>query len=241
MSHLDELKIKALSLMEAGGYPIKEEISLEVDEKLPFMGYTTERNGKTVIVIAGWSLKSEMSLGLTIHELSHVYRIETSHPSHNQTLHNRVLVDVLKGRTIYPYQKEILFNILNTIQDLYADDISFKVYIKEAQKENLSDFFLSWVHPVINPVKTDEDIWKNAETLVNAAFAKANLKRHDVLDKDDKVKNAIAELLENISREQASQFNFFVKLMVGLPEEVNDEEFKEILAEYISAFLKVVV
>ena len=139
MENVTQLKNKALTHMLNAGYPIKEEVLLDVDDKLPFMGYTTERDGKTLIVIAGWSLKSDMSMGLIIHELSHVYRTETKHPSHNFSLHNKVLLKVLNNKKVYPYQQEIVHTIINNLQDLYADDISFAVYIKDSHKENLNE------------------------------------------------------------------------------------------------------
>src|SRR5690242_4061708 len=124
MQKVEELRRHALALMAEKGFGIAEDVQISVDEKLPFMGYTTEKNGKTVIVIAGWSLKSDMSMGLIIHELSHVYRTQAGHPSHNTALHNQVLFEVLGKKRVYPYQQESLHNIINNLQDLYADDIS---------------------------------------------------------------------------------------------------------------------
>ena len=67
MQNLDESKYRALSLMQSAGFPISEEISVAVDEKLPFMGYTTEKSGKPLIVVSKWALASEMLIGLLIH------------------------------------------------------------------------------------------------------------------------------------------------------------------------------
>lgn len=240
MDNINKLKVKALTLMEKNGFPIKEDIVVEVDNSLSIMGYTTERQGKTVIVVSGWSLSSDMSLGLIIHELSHVYRIETKHPSHNHALHNKVLYEIFNDIDIYPYQREILNNIINNIQDLYADDISFPVFIKESYPGNINEFFLNWVHKPITPILSEEDIWRNAGSLLNAAFAQANLERHQVEDSNQKIEKAVEKLLKQLPSYQAHKLSFFTDVMVHLPEEVSDVTFEKILKKYINEFLLLV-
>lgn len=240
MQQIEKLKKQALTLMASKGFPIKAEVLIEVDESLQIMGYTTERNGKTVIVVSGWSLSTEMSLGLVIHELSHVYRIETNHPSHNQVLHNMVLNKLFKDKKLYPYQLEILHNIINNIQDLYADDISFQVFINDSHQTNLNEFFLGWIRPPLQSISSLEDKWKNAELLLSASFAQANLERHDVNDSGDKIENAISNFLSHIDKHSAAKFIFFKNVMVHFPEKVTDEEFEKILTKYITEFLKLI-
>lgn len=235
---LGNLQTQALSLMQNAGYPIQEEVLLEVDDNLPFMGYTSERNGKTLIVVSGWSLTSDMSMGLIIHELSHVYRTETNHPSHNFSLHNKVLQKVFEGKKAYPYQQEITHTIINNIQDLYADDISFAVYIKEAQKENLNEFFLGWVRPPLESITSIQDKWKSAELLLSAAFAQANLERHKVADTGGKIENAVKDFLSRTEAKQAQKFTFFKNMMVHFPEKATNDDFEKILTKYLTEFLK---
>ena len=235
---MEELKKHALELMGKGGYPIKEDILLEADPKLPFMGYTTARNGKTVIVVAGWSLKTDMALGLIIHELSHVYRIETNHPSHNGSIHDFIVQKVLGTNMLLKYQADSLHAIINNLQDLYADDISFRVYIKEFKKVDLSDFFLGWIHTPITPPLTMQDKWKNAEMILSAAFAQANLQRHGVEDTNKKVATAINNFLHHFDKETAKKFIFFKNLMRDMPEKITEKAFETLLEKYIKGFLE---
>lgn len=227
----------ALELMEASGYGIEEEVLFEVDNELPFMGYTTERDGKTVIVIAGWSLSTDMSLGLMIHELSHVYRIQTFHPSHNTTLHDEIIHELFPKGSFHQYEIEALHTIINSIQDLYADDISFDVYFNDSQKENINEFFLGWIKTPITEISEHEDKWKNAQMLINTAFAQANLERHSINDANSKIEKAVRQFLKKVEPQLALKYEFFKTCMVHFPENATDEEFKNYLKKFITEFL----
>lgn len=234
MQRVEELKNHALSLMKDGGFGISEEVAIAVDEKLPFMGYTTEKNGKPLIVVAKWAMGSDMLIGLLIHELSHIYRIETHHPSHNFAIHNKALFMALGGRRLLPYQEEILHNILNSLQDLYADDIFFK--IKKDIPTNLADFFLSWIHQPIDG-SSEKSLWINAGYMVSTAFAQANLERHHVEDADGKVEKEVRHFLARSTKGIAGKFDYFRKTMVHLPEKITEEEFGRLLVDYLQNFL----
>lgn len=234
MQSLEELKSHALGIMQSAGFPISEEITVASDEKLPFMGYTTERNGKPLIVVSKWALSSDMLIGLLIHELSHVYRTETNHPSHNFALHNKVLRTTLHRRKLLPYQQEIIRNIINSIQDLYADDVFFKVF--KHNTSNLTDFFLSWIHKPVRGSST-KSTWTNAGYVVSAAFAQANLERHRVEDPDGKVEEAVKDFLSQSKPRMIQGFNYFKKVMVNLPKHITAEEFEKLLRKYIQEYL----
>jgi hypothetical protein len=226
--------------MADAGYAITQPIIFEVDDKLPFMGYTTERENKTVIVVAQWALKTDMVMGLLIHELSHVYRTESQHPSHNFALHNQVLNHLFKNRHPADYQTEILHKIINNVQDLYADDISFAVYIKDAKKDSINEFFLGWVHPALPKITTVAHRWKSAELLLSAAFAKANLERHHIADKDDKITKAVNQFLFYTDPIQAKRFTEVKNMMVSFPETITDQAFGKLLTTYILTFLSLI-
>lgn len=228
----------ALDIMSNGGFSVTQKVSIAVDNKLPFMGYTADKNGHPHIVISKWALSSEMLIGLLVHELSHVYRTEKNHPSHNFDLHGRIIVRIFKGKKLFPYQLNIIHDIINNLQDLYADDISFAVYIKKANPKNLNNFFLGWIHnPILNPLST-EDWWRNAESLLSAAFAYANLKRHKVADTGKRIEIAVQAFLSHVDRKLAKKFDYYTNLMINLPENVSEKEFEILLENYIREFLK---
>jgi hypothetical protein len=234
---LEAIKDQALALMKSAGFPLKGEIAVLLDEDLPFMGYTTEKEGRPLIVVSGNAMSGDMAFNLLIHELSHVYRLQSGHPSHNQQLLTAITAWVMHGKAVQVYQEKILHAILNNIQDLYADDISFAVFAKKTSQENLNEFFMGWIHEPTKPT-TPEKKWENAEWLLSAAFAQANLERHKVPDTGDKVQKAISEFLKSSDKRFAMQYNFFKEFMVDLPEDITEKEFEKLLIRYLSEFLK---
>jgi hypothetical protein len=237
MPTLNEFKDHALGLMKAKGFPIAEEVGIEVDEKLPFMGYTSEKNGKRVIVVSKWAHDSGMLMGLLIHEMSHIYRIETKHPSHNDALQNKAVNMLIGNKKLLSYQHEILFNIINSIMDLYADDIFFEVM--KGRTTTHADFFLSWIHQPVSGSLAKRQ-WTNAGYMVSAAFAQANLERHNVPDTDEQIKKGIEEFFSKSSPEISAKFPYFKNVMVHLPEKITEEEFGKLLVDYLKNFLSLV-
>lgn len=238
-NNLQELKSQALDLMEKHGFGIEKDVDVVLDPDLPYMGYTTEQDGRTVVVVSGTALSSGTALNLLIHELSHVYRTQSGHPSHNYAFLTTILTWMMRGKVVDEYQDKIVHSIVNHIQDLYADDISFAIFDKNFS-ENLSEFFLGWIHePMIK--KSEEQSWVNADYLLSAAFAQANLERHKVKDKDEKVANAVDDFLSKIDKTQAEKYAFFKNFMVNLPEKVTEKEFERLLIQYLSEFLKLTV
>ncbi len=239
LQKLEEVKKQALALMATAGFPITGEVAVILDEKLPFMGYTTEREGKTVIVVSGKAFAEGSTINLLIHELSHIYRTQTKHPSHNYQLLTTISLWVMRGKVVEEYQEKIVHTLLNHLQDIYADDISFRVFAKTPQQSNLSEFFLSWIHEPITGANTEEKAWTNAGYVVSAAFAQANLERHKVKDENMVVSHAVEKFLSNVDKQSAAKFTFFKGFMTQLPEQVTDKEFERFLIAYLSEFLKI--
>jgi len=128
----------ALKMMKDSGFEIPDKIEVVVDPKLPFMGYSTKRrSGGSVIVVSGMALKSGLVEGLLIHEMCHVYRTNTNHPSHNSELLNTVGHAVIhRNQLTESYQLDLIRQAVNHIQDLYADDISFQVFQNSSPPHN---------------------------------------------------------------------------------------------------------
>lgn len=228
----------ALKMMADAGYPITADIDVVLDEKLPYMGYTTEQHGKPVIVVSGGALDSGAAINLLIHELSHVYRSLTHHPSHDYNLLTSITAWVMHGKAVEEYQEKILHAILNHVQDLYADDITFKIYKEYSADLNLNEFFKSWIRkPHKNP-KTPEQRWENADVLLSAAFAQANLERHNIEDREGSIAKAIKTLLSQMNTPMTEQYDFFKRFMLLMPEEVSQKQFESMLITYLNEFLK---
>jgi hypothetical protein len=234
---LQEAKNEALALMDAAGFTITKEVDVMIDPDLKFMGYTNEQNGKTVIVISESAFKSGMAINLLIHELSHVYRGQSGHPSHDYQLLSAISGWVMQGQIVHEYQEKTLHTILNHLQDLYADDISFAIF-KKSPEEHLNEFFLGWVHEPSTSKDPLQKAWENADALLSASFAESNLIRHKVPDTGKKVEKAVKAFLAKSDKRFSEKYDFFRTFMVHMPEEVTEKDFEKFLIKYLSEFLK---
>ena len=82
----------AVEVMAKSGYKMPNNITVSVDPNLPFMGYTMPTRRGFNIVVAGGAVGSGMLEGLLVHEMSHIYRIHTNHPSHTRKFWERQLI-----------------------------------------------------------------------------------------------------------------------------------------------------
>ncbi len=236
--NLKKLENEALLMMEKSGFPVTN-VSVVLDVNLPYMGHTIEVDGLPVVVVSGMALDGELALNLIIHELSHVYRTQSCHPSHDSQLILSIIVWVMHGKAVHQYQEDALFAIINHIQDLYADDIFFKVFDKDTANKNINEFFLGWIHAPLKKVKTREDSWTNSGYLLSASFADANLYRHNIKDGGGKLEKAINEFLNQCDKKVAEKYDFFKNFMITLPEEVTEKEYEKLLISYLVKFLKI--
>lgn len=235
--NLIDLKEQAFALMDNAGFPVKN-VSVVLDESLPYMGHTTEVNGMPLVVVSGIAIKSGMALNLLIHELGHVYRTQSGHPSHDSELILGVISWVMHGKAVPKYQEDILFAIVNHLEDLYSDDLFFKIFDSEMANIEINKFFLGWIHKPIKKIKSKKDLWINASYLLSAAFADANLYRHNVEDSGGIIEKNIKDFLSKIDKRLSLKYKFFKNLMVGLPEKVTEKEYEQLLIKYITEFVK---
>lgn len=241
-----ELK-DVLQMMKLAGFPIDQEVRVVVDENLPFMGYTSRQWQTHTIVVSGFSVRSGMLKGLLAHELSHVYRNITNHPSHNERTIAHLAGSFINLYNLHAdYQREILHQVINHIQDLYADDISMQVLITGESRlldsKQLEGFFVEWVKD--EPVKTSEvrkDRWVNAAMMLNNSFAISNMQRHGIGDHNQKAKLKNDAFLSRIKPEAAENFGYFNDFMVGLREEVTESAFQDDMEDYLGRFFELIL
>jgi len=227
----------ALQLMRDSGYEIKGRIEASVDPKLPFMGYSTQRQGYHVIVVAGKALKSGPIEGLLIHEMCHIYRTESGHLSHNNQLLNRVGTQVIHENDLdRDYQIKIIQQAVNHVQDLYADDLAFQVFRNGGAftPEQAHSFFLDWIEDTPVEKKSSKDRWQNVGIMLNNCFAVSNLVRHKIPDIDSQVENAAQRFLSRVDERMSGEFVFFRGFMTSLNEDITREQFEKDLAEYLT-------
>jgi len=232
----------AIGSMMRSGFEVRNILEVVVNPQLPFMGYTTPKGRGFRIVVSGMAVKSGMLEGLLVHELSHVYRMQNNHPSHNQHIIEEAL-NGLVGRVILEdYQQKTIHELVNNIQDLYADDIAMKIF-REGHllpEEQLSNFLQGWVKD--EPMKSNDPRkgrWINAAILVNNARAIAQMKRHKIADLGGKALASNERLLAQLPKKVSSQFQYFTNLMVNLKESITEEEYRRLLTDYLRKFLEI--
>ncbi len=229
-----------LGAMANSGYEINQPVEVEVDENLPFMGYTSREWQRHRIVVSGFAAQSPMLDGLLAHELSHVYRNLTNHPSHNESIIGTAANSFAQLHGLKEnYQLETLHQAINHIQDLYADDITTKVLSsnKLVKVEMLGEFFLGWIKA--EPVKTNstrKDAWLNTAILLNNCFAVSNIQRRKLEGYYAKAEALNRKFLLRISPSAQRAFTYFNRVMVNLKEGVTEERFREQLSDYLDHF-----
>lgn len=240
-SVLEKAARNALKMMRDSGFELSGKIEFVVDPDLPFMGYSTRRSGKDVIVVAGMAVKSGPIEGLLIHEMCHIYITNENHPSHNVKLLNQVGLHVIhQNQLTKDYQVKLVQQAVNHVQDLYADDISFKVFEKSKAftPEQAFNFFLDWIQDSPSEEKSDEEKWQNIGTMLNNCFAISNLIRHKIPDIDNQAENAVQRFLSKVNGRMRSESSYFRNFMTNLTERVTRDQFEKDLTEYLTRIVQ---
>ena len=238
---VNKYRSSAIQMMTNAGFKITDNVKVAVDPELPFMGYTMPQSKSFTIVVSGGAVGSEMLEGLLVHEMSHIYRIQTNHPSHNAEILEQAVERLGKKRIHSDYQQKIVHDLLNDIQDLYADDIAFQVF--RTARAPVLDRVTSFLQSMVTDksVKSGDrmkDSWVNTSIMVHNARAVAQLARHRVEDKGDKADRANQRFLAQVSPGIAEKFDFFRKLLGNLREGITEDEYRGLLAEYLNQFLE---
>jgi hypothetical protein len=229
-----------LRMMRDSGFEISGNVDVVVDPKLPFMGYSMQRGGGNVVVVAGRALKSGMIEGLLIHEMCHIYRTDKNHPSHNKDLLNHIgHVVIHENQVTKGYQIKLIQQAVNHIQDLYADDLAFKVFKENKlwSTDQAFDFFLSWIQDTPVSSKTTRARWLNLGVMLNNCFAISNMTRHKVKDVDNKAENAVERFLSQTDDLMKKEFTYYKNFMINLKENTTEEQFEKDLTEYLTRII----
>ncbi len=230
----------AIEMMKKASFDIGTKVKVVVDPKLPFMGYTMPQGGNFTIVVSGGAVGSGLLEGLLVHEMSHVYRIQTNHPSHNGQILEEAIDNLGKKTVLRDYQQKIVHDLLNDIQDLYADDISFKVLRNTPimESDQMTRFLQDWAKD--EPAKTRDpamDGWVNASIMAHNARALAQMNRHTIEDTGERTGRANQMFLDQVSPDIAGEFDYFRNTLTNLREDMVANEYRKLLAEYLDRFV----
>src|SRR5436309_13486409 len=234
--------LSASRMMKESGFGLNSHVEVAVDSKLPFMGYTMPQASGYRIVVSGGSVGSGMLEGLLVHEMSHIYRMENNHPSHDAEIIEEAIDKIGKQYLSSDYQQKIVHDLLNDIQDLYADDVSMRVLKRNPILESgqMSSVLQDWVKD--EPVEsgdTGRDRRVNAWIMVHNARAIGQMKRHGIEDTGGKAAESNKRFLSRIPPAASSQFPYFKDLMVNLKENMTGNQYRKLLADYLNRFLEV--
>jgi len=234
--------LNASLMMKESGFGLKSNVEVAVDPQLPFMGYTIPQGRGYRIVVSGGAVGSGMLEGLLVHEMSHIYRMENNHPSHDAEVIEEAIDKIGKQYLSHDYQQKIIHDLLNDIQDLYADDISMKVIKKGRILEpgQINSFLQDWVKD--EPVDSGDpqrDRWVNASIMIHNARAIGQMTRHSIEDTGGKAAESNKRFLSRMPPKVASQFQSFRDLMINLKENMTRDQYRKLLADYLNRFLEV--
>src|SRR5438876_4505763 len=232
----------ASRMMKESGFGLKSNVEVAIDPQLPFMGYTMPQGRGYRIVVSGGSVRSGKLEGLLVHEMSHIYRMENNHPSHDAEIIEEAIDKIGKQYLSHDYQQKIVHDLLNDIQDLYADDVSMRVLKRNPILESgqMSSFLQDWVKD--EPVESGDpgrDRWANASIMVHNARAIGQMKRHGIEDTGGKAAESNKRFLSRMPPTASSQFPYFQDLMVNLKENMTRDQYRKLLADYLNRFLEV--
>jgi hypothetical protein len=231
----------ALKMMKDAGFEISNRLKVVVDPKLPFMGYSTKRSGADLVVISGMALKSGMVEGLLIHEMSHIYRINTNHPSHDHELLDRAgRIIINKNNLTKDYQIKIIQQAVNHVQDLYADDVAFQVFSQSGAfpPDRAFSFFLDWINDKPLGSKSAKAVWLNIGIMLDNCFALSSMIRHNVPDVNNQAENKVQKFLTQTNERMKKEFPYFKDFMTNLKENITEKEFEKNLTDYLIRIVK---
>src|SRR5467141_3108204 len=234
--------LNASHMMKESGFGLKSDVKVAIDPQLPFMGYSMPLGKGYRIVVSGGSVGSGMLEGLIVHEMSHIYRMENNHVSHDAEIIEEAIGKAGKENLSDDYQQKIVHDLLNDIQDLYADDISMKVLKKNQilEPDQISSFLQDWVkdEPIESGV-LKRDRWVNASIMVHNARALGQMTRHGIEDTGGRAAESNKRFLSRMPPTESSQFPYFQDLMINLKENVTRDQYRKLLADYLNRFLEV--
>jgi len=235
--------LSASRMLKESGFGLKSDVKVAIDPQLPFMGYSMPLGRGYRIVVSGGAVESMMLEGLLLHELSHIYRMKTGHPSHNAQVVEEAVESLGEQALEHDYQRKIIYDLTNNIEDLYADDIAVRIMKddKTLPPDLMSRFLQDWVKSEPAEGKDATKVrWLNGWTMANNARAIGQMARHNVEDLGGRAAAENQRFLSKIDASIANRFGYFLNLLTNLRENITDDEYRKLLMDYLRNFVKMV-
>jgi hypothetical protein len=222
------------------GYPVDAKVSFEYDGDLPIMGYSRPIRGGYRVVAGRGALDEDHLVSLISHELSHVQRMASGHPSHSNAAIRGAYEGLRLDGPQESYHDEILHDVINNVEDLYADDISVKVTqrLKAMPKGGIGGFFLAWMKPGPDPAgDARERRWREVHAVVGNARAFAQIKAHGSPRQVREAQRINAELLGVVPADIAKAQPWFQSYLDDRAVDLAEKAFARDLADYLKRFV----
>src|SRR5881296_3605704 len=156
-------------------WPVSAEIV-----SMAIMGATKSKDSAHTLFVSVRAVESGLIDGLIAHEMGHMLRTESGHPSHSAEVFRALSLEVR-----IPRAAEGAFGqAFNHIQDIYADDLSFLVFATDGS-DRAYEFFAAWVDGNTSAGGTNR--WQNIGLATSNGFAIGNLLRHKLIASNDKL------------------------------------------------------
>ena len=233
---------RVLAAMSEMGYPVDAKVEFRFDPNLPIMGYSRPLPKGYRVVAGKGALQGQLLATLLAHELSHVQRMASGHPSHSQAAIRAAYDGLSLEGPQEPYHDEILHDAINNVEDLYADGIAFDVMRRMGAipPDGVGGFFLAWMKAAPDPGQDGrEDGWRAAHAMLGNARALAQIKSHGARAQVQQAKRINAQLLEAVPVPVAKAQPWCQSFFDDLPDEVTEKDFAHDLARYVRRFVAV--
>lgn len=145
-----------------------------VIEDIPIMGATEPSGSGYRLHVASFAVRSGMLDGLVAHEMGHMICMEQHHPSHDPTLHSRVVQRIRVPPGSRRGFTAVAREAINHVEDIYADDLAFEII----GDSRAGVFFSDWID---RSSIISRDPWQTVGNGISIAFALGNMERHGVV------------------------------------------------------------
>ena len=162
---------------ESLGHRLRLPVSAEIG-RMAVMGASKSIAERHTLFVSVRAVESGMLDGLIAHEIGHMLRTESGHPSHSPEVFRAISREVRIPRV----SEGAFSGAFNHIQDIYADDLAFLVFATEGDGRAY-DFFAAWVEG--NAGMRGRNRWQNVGLAATNGFAIGNLIRHGLLAPED--------------------------------------------------------
>lgn len=239
---LERSRDKVLADMRRLGYPIEGRVHVRVAPGLRANATTAPARDGYQIYVNPELVDSDRLDGLLAHELSHVYRMDAKHASHDDDAITAAYASLPERAQEHEYQRAFVHHAINIVEDLYADGIAFLVMrdVGALGKATMGEFlerFLTEESFVIEDER--EHRWDVTHDMVSNAKAITMMKRYATPADVARAEAVNARLLAKLPADIARAAPWFQALFDGLPEETTSDAFTRMLVDYVHRFVAV--